>query len=142
MLKFRSILSVLLISGYAALPAAADGLNIAMRKLSALEKGCRADLELANGWRRDLVRFAIDIYILDKNGQALERQVVDIAPLPAGRTTRAQFPLHSACADIGGLRIVAIPSCRLEGDTRRRDCLADLTVQPDTVTPITVEARR
>jgi hypothetical protein len=142
MRKFPFVKTLALIFGLSPLPAAADGLEIGLQRLAALDGGCRADLGLHNGWRRDFVRFSIDLYILDRNGKALERQIVDIAPLPAGRTIKAPLPLASACAEIGGLHIVATPSCRLAGEKQNRDCLADLSVREDTAVPLTVQVKR
>lgn len=135
-------MTLVLIFGFTALPASADGLEIALQRLAAMDAGCRADLSLHNGWRRDFVRFSIDLYILDRTGKARERQIVDIAPLPAGRTIKAQLPLASACTEIGGLRIVATPSCRLAGETQNRDCLANLSVRGDTAVPLTIQLKR
>lgn len=142
MRKFLTISTIALISGFTALPASADGLNLGLRRLAALDAGCRADLSIRNDWKRDFVRFSIDIYILDRNGEALERQIIDIAPLPAGRVTEAQLPLSIACAAIGELRIVATPSCRLEDESQNRDCLGNLSVWDGDPVPVTIHATR
>lgn len=142
MRKFLPILFLALTLEFTASPAFADGLKLGLQRLEALQAGCRADLSLRNDWKRDFVRFSIDIYILDKNGEALERQIIDIAPLPAGRVTKAQLPLNTACAAIGELRIVAIPSCRLQGESQNRDCLSNLSVRDGTPVPVTIHAKR
>ena len=128
--------------GFSASPASSEGLQIGLRQLAELDGGCRADLSLRNDWQRDFVHFSIDLYILARTGEALERQIVDIAPLPANSTTKLNLPLGIACNEIAELRIAAVPNCRLEGDRGDRRCLANLSAREGSPVPVSIGLKR
>jgi hypothetical protein len=125
-----------------ALSAAAEGVDVTLVTLKSQDSGCLASMDLRNDWQQDIIHFSIDLYLLDRDGNPLERQIVDIAPLPSGRVTAAALPLSTACGRIDAVRIIGIPDCRLEGGRRQEDCFSTLTARSGELTAATVEARR
>jgi hypothetical protein len=120
----------------------AGGLEIGLTHLQANGNDCRAELNLRDEWPHDIIHFSIDLYILDLEGEAVERQIVDIAPLPPGRDTRAVLPMDTVCSNIGELRIVATPRCRLSVKPAPPDCVAHLRTRSGSNVKVTAKAWR
>jgi hypothetical protein len=107
-------------------PARAGGLTIELNKAADNASGiCQASLLVQNGIGATLDRFSIDLYVFDADEVAVSRLLVDLAPLPAGRTTAFTLPLGRGCATIGKLLIAGIASCRTT-DKSIPDCMAGL----------------
>ena len=109
-------------------PAAAAGLNLELDKTEDRPLGCFATLLIGNGLGQTLDRFRLDLVLFDGKNVPFDRLLIDLAPLPAGRTTIASFPLHGGpCADISRIQLREVPACRAENG-EARDCLAGLVI--------------
>ncbi|MDP6876323.1 MAG: hypothetical protein QF521_22610 [Alphaproteobacteria bacterium] len=109
-------------------PAAADGLTLELNKVEDTPQGCLATVLIANGLGQALDRFRLDLVLFDGKGVVSDRLLIDLAPLPAERTTIANLPLQAGgCAGISRVLLRDIPACRGR-QGRPQDCLTGLTV--------------
>lgn len=115
--------ALLVASGSLAAPA---GLSITLTSLDDAGPGCAAALDIGNDFDGPLDRFSIDVIALGTSQQAIDRVVVDLAPLPNSQVTAIALPLAVHCAAIGRLMIYNVPSCRIAGEAALRDCHAGL----------------
>lgn len=112
----------------AAQPAAAAGLKLDLSKIEERTGGCTATLLIGNGLGQTLDRFNLDLVLFDDKGAPFDRLLIDLAPLPADRTTKAKFPLHGGpCAGISRIQVHAVPACKGH-DGKAYDCLDGLIV--------------
>ncbi|HZD25987.1 MAG TPA: hypothetical protein VE631_06965, partial [Alphaproteobacteria bacterium] len=84
---------------------AAGSLSIELNRVTMRDGRCVGSFLIGNDLGRTLDRFSIDLYVFDADGRAARRLLVDLAPLPAGRTTPASFGLALPCGGIGWLLI-------------------------------------
>jgi hypothetical protein len=126
---FRSVglAALLALLGASAGKAAAQNLRISLTGLQQAGDGCIATLNIENGYAAPLDRFSLDVFVIDTNDEAIDRTLLDIAPVPTGQFSIA-LPLGVGCGTVAHLLIYDLPSCRIQGDTAMRDCHADLQV--------------
>lgn len=119
-----------LFSGLMCVSAAqAQSLSIELNRADSRDEGCIAAFEIQNGTGQALDRFNIDLYVFDAAGVLSDRLLVDLAPLRAGKTRIAAFPLsQDGCPSIGRLLVNDIPTCRAEATQEQMDCLDGLSV--------------
>ena len=104
------------------------GLNLELNKTEDTPLGCLATVLIGNGLGKTLDRFRLDLVLFNGKNVLFDRLLIDLAPLPAGRTTIASFPLHSGpCANISRILLRDVPACRAQ-DGGVHDCLAGLVI--------------
>lgn len=111
----------------------ADGesgqVRLELNKLSALDDACRAYVVARNQTEADFDQLRADIVMFDADGIVNKRLAVDLAPLPAGKTSLKVFDIGGlACDDIGQMLLNQILDCR-DADGERENCLADISVR-------------
>ncbi len=116
-------------------PATAEptaSLNLELSKIKDSPQGCLATLSIGNGLGQTLDRFRLDLILFDGGNVPFDRLMIDLAPLPANRTTIAAFPLHGGlCAKISRIQLRDVPACRAQGGGAP-DCLAGLVITTPT----------
>ncbi|MDA1100190.1 MAG: hypothetical protein O2967_14525 [Proteobacteria bacterium] len=109
-------------------PAAAAGLGLELNKAEDSAQGCLATVLIGNDLGQTLDRFRLDLVLFDSSGVLFDRLLIDLAPLPAGRTTIARFALHAGrCDGISRILLRDLPACRAQ-DGKTYDCLTDLVI--------------
>lgn len=109
-------------------PAAAAGLELELNKVEDSPQGCLATMLIGNELGQTLDRFRLDLVLFDSTGVLFDRLLIDLAPLPAGRTTIVSFPLHAGrCDGISRVLLRDVPACRTQGGATH-DCLSGLNV--------------
>lgn len=122
------VILLALFFGLAPGPAAAAGLSLELNKAEDSPQGCLATVLIGNDTGRTLDRFRLDLILFDDKGVLFDRLLIDLAPLPAGRTTVAGFPLHAGpCAGLSRILLRDVPACRAEGGASQ-DCLTGLAI--------------
>jgi len=124
--RFAAGLCALLL--LAATPALAEQLGIELNRAADENGRCQASFLVRNGLGHTLDRFSLDLYLFDAGGRVASRILVDLAPVPDGRTTPFSFSLDRPCAELGSILIAAAPSCRAQGNAATLDCMAALSV--------------
>ena len=113
------------------------GVAIELNKAETSARGCTAAFVIANRTGQTLDRFSIELYLFDAAGVLSERLIVDLAPLPRGRTRIAGFDLStSPCPAIGRLLVHDIPDCRAEATGEPVDCIGGLSVSSKSRIPL------
>ncbi len=103
--------------------------RLELNKLSALDDACRAYVVARNQTDTDFDQLRADVVMFDADGIVNKRLAVDLAPLPAGKTSLKVFDIGGlACDDIGQMLLNQILDCR-DADGDREDCLADISVR-------------
>ncbi len=109
-------------------PAAAAGLELELNKVEDSPQGCLATILIGNKPGPTLDRFRLDLVLFDGTGVLFDRLLIDLAPLPAGRTTIAGFLLNTGrCDGISRILLRDVPACRAQGGAAH-DCLSGLNV--------------
>ena len=112
--------------------AEANGLTLELNKVADGPQGCLATVLIGNRLGRTLDRFRLDLVLFNGKGVLFDRILIDLAPLPHGRTTVASFPLiQGACIGVSRILLQDVPACRTDG-RRDLDCLSDLAVSSRT----------
>ena len=124
--RFAAALCALLLLW--AVPASAGELAIELNRAVDENGRCQASFLVRNGLGHTLDRFSLDLYLFDVGGRVASRILVDLAPVPDGRTTPFSFPLDRPCAGLGSILIAAAPSCRAQDGAGTLDCMAALSV--------------
>ncbi len=113
-------------------PAEANGLTLELNKVADGPQGCLATVLIGNRLGRTLDRFRLDLVLFNGKGVLFDRILIDLAPLPHGRTTVASFPLvQGACIGVSRILLQDVPACRTDG-RKDLDCLSDLAVSSRT----------
>jgi len=116
------------LSGSAPALAQDGGLTIELNKVEDFDGGCMASLVFQNALGATLDRFNLDLFLFDTEGVIVRRVMIDLAPLPNGKTRVAQFHLHTgACAGLGRILVNDFPQCRAETG-QSVDCLTGLAL--------------
>lgn len=103
--------------------------RLELNKLSALDDACRAYVVARNQTEADFDQLRADVVMFDADGIVNKRLAVDLAPLPAGKTSLKVFDIGGlACDDIGQMLLNQILDCR-DADGDRENCLADISVR-------------
>ena len=114
------------------MPAEANSLTLELNKVTDGPQGCLATVLIGNKLCRNLDRFRLDLVLFNGKGVLFDRVLIDLAPLPRGRTTVASFPLvPGACTDVSRILLQDVPACRAEGQ-KEMDCLSGIAVSSRT----------
>ncbi|MFP6773372.1 MAG: hypothetical protein VCE74_13720 [Alphaproteobacteria bacterium] len=113
-------------------PAEANSLTLELNKVTDSPQGCLATLLIGNKLERNLDRFRLDLVLFNGKGVLFDRVLIDLAPLPRGRTTVASFPLvPGTCTGVSRILLQDVPACRAEGQ-KEMDCLSGIAVSSRT----------
>lgn len=94
-----------------AAPAEAT-VDIDLNRLEQLDRGCRIDLVITNGTETGLNRFEVDWVFFDQDGVISNRTALELAPMPAGRTSVKQFVIDAIeCGGISSALINGVNHC-------------------------------
>ena len=100
-------------------PAAAENLELELNKMEDGPRGCLATILIGNHLDRTLDRFRLDLVLFNGKGVIFDRILIDLAPVPKGRTTIASFPLNGAsCAGISRILLKDAPGCHRSEERR------------------------
>jgi hypothetical protein len=114
------------------MPAEANSLTLELNKVTDGPQGCLATVLIGNKLGRNLDRFRLDLVLFNGKGVLFDRVLIDLAPLPRGRTTVASFPLvPGACTGVSRILLQDVPACRAEGQ-KAMDCLSGIAVSSRT----------
>jgi hypothetical protein len=102
----------------------ADTLNVELNKLEVQDGACRAYLVFENQTPHSFSQLALDLVMFDKDGVIAKRLAVDVAPLPAGKTSVKLFDIEDlACDGIGRILVNDAIDCQEDGG-KISDCVA------------------
>jgi hypothetical protein len=114
-----------LLAGGFAMPGVAEAsqISLELNKLEPVSGACRAYLVLANGTGDRLVSLKLDLVMFDNDGIVSQRLAVEVAPLPAGKTSLKVFDIAGlACDRISRILLNDVRACE-DGNGARTDCL-------------------
>lgn len=133
------------VSSGAPAPVPAPPITLELNKLEPLgQGGCRAYVVVANPDARAIQRFNVDLVLFGGDGIIARRIGLDLAPLPARKTSVLLFDLEGlACNDLGQVLVNDVLVCQIDGDSetpadqQRRACLDRLAVSSRAKAPLT-----
>ena len=97
--------------------------SLELNRLEQVDGSCRAYLVVGNGATADFESLGLDLVMFDTEGIVSGRVAVELAPLPAGKTSVRVFSLDGIdCETVGRVLLNAIVSCQ-DGSGERPDCL-------------------
>lgn len=127
MMSLTLRLRVALFAMIAAIPGAlADNgaLRVELNKLEPHGEACRAYLVLENATGSAFEELKLDLVLFDTDGVVARRLAVEMAPLPAGKTSLKVFDISGlACDAIGRVLLNDVLACA-DAAGAREDCLA------------------
>lgn len=124
-MKYRAVIIGILLALYANLALAqVGGVDVELNKLKQLDNACRAYLVTQNLTETNFDSLQLDVVMFDNDGIVAKRLVVEIAPLPPGKTSLKAFDIDGLpCDKIGQLLLNDVVQCRA-ADGPRKDCLS------------------
>lgn len=97
--------------------------SVELNRLEPQQGACQAYLVIGNDTAIGFESLALDLVMFDPQGVVSRRLAVELAPLPAGKTSVRVFSLaETSCEAIGRVLLNAIVSCR-DASGERKDCL-------------------
>ncbi len=103
--------------------AESSSVSIELNKLETHESACRAYLVLENGTNDAFHALKLDLVMFDVEGIVAKRLAVEVAPLPAGKTSLKVFEIDDmACEGIGRVLLNSDLACA-DAAGSRDDCL-------------------
>lgn len=108
--------------------AQAGGIHIELNKLETVKGACRAYLVTQNLTQTRFESLKLDVVMFNNDGIVAKRLAVQIAPMPAGKTSLKVFDIDGlTCDKIGQLLLNDVLECKdKKGD--RNDCLSLISV--------------
>lgn len=104
--------------------AQAEGIDVELNKLKQQDNACRAYLVTQNLTETDFDSLQLDVVMFDDDGIVAKRLVVEIAPLPQGKTSLKAFDIDGLpCDKIGQLLLNDVVQCR-DTDGPHENCLS------------------
>jgi len=92
--------------------AATGGINVELNKLEPVDSACRAYLVTQNLSDQTFNSLKLDVVMFDAQGIVAKRLAVQIAPMPAGKTSLKVFDIADlACDKIGQLLLNNVLEC-------------------------------
>jgi hypothetical protein len=92
--------------------AAAATVGIELNKLEPAGTNCRATLVITNGTETAFQDLLLDLVIFDQESIVAKRVAVDVAPLPAGKTSVKTFDISEiGCDTIARVLLNDVTSC-------------------------------
>lgn len=111
--------------------AAAAAVGVELNKLEPAGEACRAALVVFNGTEAAYQDLLLDMVIFDQESIVTKRLAVDVAPLPAGKTSVKTFDISGiGCDTIGRILLNDVTSCGQNGS-----CLTLVDVTSRAATP-------
>ena len=105
-----------------------EGLDIELNRASDVAGACEVAFLIRNGLGKTLNNFTMELALFGADGVFRKRVRINLAPLPAAKTTVTNFILdNEPCAGIYRVLINRFPACHSE-DGEDLDCLAGLAV--------------
>lgn len=127
-------LAAILLAVFAWGADAQSTLKIELNKLETRENACRAYFLFENSTKHDFSGFKLDLVVFGQDGVITKRLAVDVAPLPASKTTVKLFDIEGhKCNGIGRILINDVLDCRDKKGTRP-DCVS--LVAPASRSPV------
>ena len=97
--------------------------SLELNRLEQVEGSCQAYLLVGNETEVDFESLGLDLVMFDPEGIVSRRIAVELAPLPAGKTSVRVFSLDgTACDKVGRVLLNSVVSCE-DGSGERSDCL-------------------
>ena len=125
----RTALAAALVLVLGAANAADQKVLVELNKLVPRDDACRVYLVLQNTGATEYETLKLDLVVFDVDGIFDKRFIVDVAPLPAGKTSLKEFDIGGlACPRIGRLLLNDAVTCR-DGSGTQIDCLADISTR-------------
>src|SRR5260221_10479106 len=104
---------LLLVAAGGARGAAAAGLELALNKIEQTDTSCRLIFKTTNHMPSDIESFAIELYLLDGKGVALDSVQFTFGAVATAKARFSKFELKDRkCGDIGGLFVNDVKSCK------------------------------
>ncbi|PJK27429.1 Tat pathway signal sequence domain protein [Minwuia thermotolerans] len=114
-------LAALALAGGAA--AAAERLGLELNKLEPRDGACRAYIVIENGTPTAFESLKLDLVMFDREGIVAERLALEVAPLPAGKTSLKVFDVAGlACGQVGRVLLNEVLACD-DGTGARDGCM-------------------
>lgn len=125
-MKCRALLigALLAVFSSLAMAQAGGGISVELNKLQPVKNACRAFLVTQNLTDTRFDSLQLDVVMFDDNGIVAKRLVVEIAPLPPGKTSLKVFDINDlSCDKIGQLLLNNVVQCR-DANGPRQNCLS------------------
>lgn len=104
---------------------AAERLGLELNKLEPRDGACRAYIVIENGTPTAFETLKFDLVMFDREGIVAERLALEVAPLPAGKTSLKVFDVAGlACGQVGRVLLNEVLAC--DGGAVARDGCMDL----------------
>ena len=121
-------------------PAAADAASAPIRlELNRLESdgdNCRAYLLIDNSKGTSHRSFKVDLFVLDTEGIAAKRVVLELGPVAAKKTLIRLFDIQGVpCAKFGKVLLNDVLGCE-DAAGQRQNCLANTTTDSKAAVPL------
>lgn len=117
---------VLSLNAGPALSQQAETVSVELNRLEQAHEACQAYLVLGNETQSDFESLSLDVVMFDEEGIVSRRMAVELAPLPADKTSVRVFSLDgTACEAVGRVLLNSVLNCR-DQTGERSDCLADI----------------
>lgn len=102
---------------------ATETVSVELNRLEQTNGACQAYLVVGNTTPADFETLGVDLVMFDQDGIITRRVAVDLAPLPAGKTSVRVFSLDGMeCDSVGRVLLNSVVSCE-DGTGERTDCL-------------------
>jgi hypothetical protein len=109
--------------------------SIELNRLEPVDGSCQAYLVVGNRTASSFDSRALDLVMFDAEGIVSRRMAVDLAPLPAGKTSVRVFSLDgNDCETVGRVLLNSVLSCR-DASGEQPDCLGLIETLSRTATP-------
>lgn len=97
----------------AARSADTAGLELELNKIEQTDASCRLIFKTTNHMPQSIESFALELYLLDNKGVALDSVQFTFGAVAAGKARFSKFEMKDRkCADIGGLFVNDVKSCK------------------------------
>ena len=104
---------------------AAAPLRLELNRLEPDGQNCRVYLLADNSKGEAYRSFKVDLFVLDTDGVAAKRVVLELGPIAAGKTLIRLFDIPAVpCARFGRMLLNDVLACEAEAGARQ-NCLAD-----------------
>jgi hypothetical protein len=116
-------------------PASAP-IRLELNRLEADGDNCRVYLLIDNSSGTAHRSLKVDLFVLDTDGIAAKRVLLELGPLAAKKTRIRLFDIQGvACTKFGKVLLNDVPDCENETG-EHQDCLASTTTESKTAVPL------
>jgi hypothetical protein len=104
---------LLLLAAGGARGAEPAGLELELNKIEQTDSSCRVIFKTTNHLPADIESFAIELYLLDGKGVALDSVQFTFGAVASNKARFSKFEMKDRkCGDIGGLFVNDVKSCK------------------------------